>query len=79
MERVCQNCRFYDFSDGVGNEEVGECRRKPPTWDGGARGDYGWGRDDVIRWLFPLVRGDDWCGKWKALEQNATQAIHKEN
>lgn len=55
-KELCRNCRFYLADSGVN----GDCRRYPPT---------------VVEYdndpVFPMVDGTDWCGEWKANNDEA--------
>ena len=62
--RICLSCRFFESRYSEDNT-LGYCRRYPPR---------GFGRM-IADWAFPMVRRNDWCGEWSAIEsQEASQA-----
>ena len=65
----CTTCHhFYqaaDASEYAKQQQVGQCRRFPPTFHG-EDGD-----------CFPFVDGTAWCGEWSALEYAVTKRKEK--
>src|SRR3990167_965465 len=66
--RACEHCQYFferrlPHSDGVPAQKAvwGECRRQPPVPKAG-------GVLDTVRWLWPKVDGDNWCGEFRAPE-----------
>lgn len=53
--KQCQSCRFFLIEK---NEELGECRRNPPSM---------YSDDGEIGYAFPVVPLTEWCGEfqWK--------------
>lgn len=56
MNAVCQFCRFYHKKE----EEMGECRRKPPTVKLHPKL---FSLHEIT--VFPKVKRNDWCGEHK--------------
>ena len=54
---ICLSCRFFEPRYTEDNA-LGYCRRYPP---------HGFGRM-ISDWAFPMVRRNDWCGEWHAIE-----------
>lgn len=49
----CQFCRFFLIEK---NEELGECRRNPPSM---------YVEDDEVGYSFPVVPLTEWCGEFQ--------------
>ena len=65
----CEKCKFR--GDNQGGPEQYECRQGPPT----ATSIMVPGRNGQPQFIthttFPIVKGDNWCGKWAARVEGA--------
>ena len=50
---ACKNCRY--FNDASPSIEFGNCQRYPPVLENGLQ----------LRYDFPIVQTEMWCGEWK--------------
>lgn len=65
MTEACCECRYWH--DTGWGDELGMCRRYPPTvpcMEGGIIEEHG-----IMVTDHPLVLWDGWCGEWKAKEE----------
>lgn len=57
-------CEFCDYSHLHGESYDRQCRHDPPVF---VESEYGG------RFMFPIVRDNDWCGQWKEVDKNGRQ------
>lgn len=57
-------CEFCDFSYLHGESYDRECRHDPPVFVSDQYSE---------RFRFPVVRDNDWCGRWKEVDADGRQ------
>lgn len=69
MAKRCEDCR-YSIVNGNGNGGAQrECRRNPPHSFSRRMPQLAAGEPMFMR-FYPFTKADDWCGEWKAVEEN---------
>lgn len=66
----CCNCRHYDDFDSL-------CKLNPPVYAGEITDEYG---ERYAHWSQPVIglEWGEWCGQWKAADENQTEAQRAE-
>ncbi len=61
----CGNCKFWDVLEMWSGDPQGECHRFPPHFFPLMARDY---KECLSNgaWILPVTSDDDWCGEFKA-------------
>lgn len=65
QSRKCCNCMWWEHIEDIVTESLGKCRGAPPQPPPNG-GSFGFPLDGYCLW--PVSRGEDWCGSFRMKE-----------